>query len=78
MGFWRGVGYFISIVIIIIGFLLFPIGIIGVILGLIFIWLLKRSASQERMEKDLKEIKDLHKQKNLTQNDTKDLDKNKE
>jgi uncharacterized membrane-anchored protein YhcB (DUF1043 family) len=74
MGFWRGVGYFISIVIIIIGFLLFPIGLIGVILGFIFIWLLKRSASQERMEKDLKEIKDLYKQKNLTQNDTKDLD----
>jgi uncharacterized membrane-anchored protein YhcB (DUF1043 family) len=78
MGFWRGVGYFISIVIIIIGFLLFPIGLIGVILGFIFIWLLKRSASQERMEKDLKEIKDLYKQKNLTQNDTKDLDKDKE
>ena len=78
MGFWRGVGYFISIVIIIIGFLLFPIGLIGVILGFIFIWLLKRSASQERMEKDVKEIKDLYKQKNLTQNDTKDLDKDKE
>jgi hypothetical protein len=56
MGFWRGVGYFISILMIIFGFLMFPIGLVSVMLGFIFIWMLKRGASQERMEKHLKEI----------------------
>jgi len=57
MGFWRGVGYFISILMVIGGLLgaLFTYGasLVSTILGFIFIWMLKRSASQERMEKDL-------------------------
>jgi len=67
MGFWRGVGYFISVLIIIAGFLFFPIGLIGVVIGFIFIWMLKRSASQERMEKHLKEISDTNKERSLRQ-----------
>jgi len=61
MGFWRGVGYFISILMIIGGLLgaLFTYGasLVSTILGFIFIWMLKRSASQERMEKTLREIR---------------------
>jgi len=40
--------------------------------------MLKRGASQERMEKNLKEMKDMYKERNLRENDTKDLDKYKE
>jgi hypothetical protein len=54
--FWRGLGYFISIIIIIVGFLFFPIGLVGVVIGFIFIWMLKRSASQQRMERAMKEM----------------------
>jgi Flp pilus assembly protein TadB len=65
MGFWRGVGYFISIIIIIIGIAFFPVGIIGIILGAIFIWMLKRGASQERVEKQLKELNERDKARSL-------------
>ena len=68
MGFWRGVGYFFSIVIIIIGLLLLPIGLIGVVLGFIFIWMLRRSAGQERMEKHLREINERDKARTLRKN----------
>jgi uncharacterized membrane protein len=51
--FWRGLGYFLSIIIIIVGFLFFPIGLIGVVLGFIFIWMLRRSAQQEKIVKHL-------------------------
>ena len=60
MGFWRGVGYFISIIMIIVGLL--TIGSIItlpiLILGIIFILILKRGASQQRIEKYVKEIRD--------------------
>jgi hypothetical protein len=54
--FWRGLGYFISIIIIIVGFLFFPIGLVGVILGFIFIWMLRRSAKQEDIIKHLRNL----------------------
>ena len=56
LGFRRGVGYFFSIIIIIIGLTLFPIGLIGVVLGFIFIWMLRRSARKERIERQVKQI----------------------
>jgi hypothetical protein len=61
MGFWRGVGYFISILFVIGGLIIIPFtygaSLVSTILGFIFIWMLKRSAAQERMEKTLKEIR---------------------
>ena len=82
MGFWRGVGYFISILFVIGGLIMIPFtygaSLVSTILGFIFIWMLKRSAAQERMEKNLKEMKDMYKERNLRENDTKDLDKYKE
>ena len=68
MGFWRGVGYFFSVIIIIIGLLLLPIGLVGVVLGLIFIWMLRRSAGQERIEKHLREINERDKARTLREN----------
>ena len=65
MGFWRGVGYFISILIIIAGIAFLPIGIVGIIIGAIFIWLLRKSARQERIEKQLKEINERDKARSL-------------
>ena len=58
MGFWRVVGYFISIIMIIGGLLYFPLGLLIAIPGFIFIWMLRRSASQERIEKLVQDIRD--------------------
>jgi uncharacterized membrane protein (DUF106 family) len=75
VGFWRGVGYFISIIIIIVGIALFPVGIIGIILGAIFIWMLRRSAGQERIEKRLKEIDERDKARSLKENADRDKER---
>lgn len=56
MGFWRNVGYFWSALMIIGGIILFPLGIVSIGLGLFFIYLLKHSAREERIEKHLKKI----------------------
>ena len=74
MGFWRGVGYFISILFIIGGFILFPYGLVVVILGIIFIWMLRRGAGQERIEKHLKEIRDIDKERSLREIADRDRD----
>src|SRR6266508_1056257 len=62
MGFWRGVGYFFSMLIIIGGlFLIFAnpiIGIIPIVLGIIFIWALRKSGQVAIMQKDLKYMAD--------------------
>jgi len=78
LGFWRGVGYFISVLIIIGGILFLPYGIVAIILGIIFIWMLRRGASQARMEKTLKEIRDIDRERSLREiadRDKTDLDK---
>lgn len=58
MGFWRGVGYFISIIMIIGGILFAPLGLIVTLVGIIFIFMLRSGASRERQEKYLKQIRD--------------------
>ena len=72
MGFWRGVGYFISIIIILLGIAFFPIGIVAIIIGAIFIWMLRRSAGQERIEKRLREIDEKDKARSLKEDGDKD------
>jgi Ca2+/Na+ antiporter len=64
MGFLRGVGYFFSILMIIVGIAFFPLGLIVAIAGGIFCWMLKKSAKQERLEKQLKSIVDNQKNQN--------------
>lgn len=56
MGFGRNVGYFFAILMVMGGLLAFPIGLVIAIPGFIFIWMLKRSAATERIEKELKSI----------------------
>lgn len=56
MGFWRGVGYFWAILMIIGGLLLFPFGIISMILGAVLIVYLQNSAKNEKIEKHLQKI----------------------
>ena len=75
VGFWRGVGYFISILIIIAGITFLPIGIVGIIIGAIFIWILRKSARQERIEKQLKEINERDKARSLREISERDKDK---
>jgi uncharacterized membrane protein len=62
MGFWRSVGYLFSILIIVGGlFLIFAnpiIGIIPIVLGIIFIWALRKSGQVASMQKDLKYMAD--------------------
>lgn len=65
MSFWRGLGYFISIIIIILGFIFLPLGLVAVIIGFIFIWMLRRGAKQEKIEKHLKEINERDKARSL-------------
>ena len=61
----RGIGYSISIIMIIVGFLFFPLGLIISVMGFIFIWMLNRSASQERIEKQLKGIGERDRERSL-------------
>jgi hypothetical protein len=57
MSITRGIGYFLAIVLFIIpGFILFPLGLLWAALGFVFIWMLRRSAAQEKMTKYLKKI----------------------
>jgi hypothetical protein len=60
MGFARNVGYFFSILFVIGGLIMIPFtygaSAISTILGFIFIWMLRRSAAQERMEKHLEHM----------------------
>ena len=56
MGFWRNVGYIINSFGIIICLILFPIGLLGIWIPLVFIWMLKKSARDERMERHLRHM----------------------
>jgi membrane protein insertase Oxa1/YidC/SpoIIIJ len=57
MGVLRAIGYFIAIVIIIVGIIFFPIGIVAIIGGIIMIWALRKGGQVSNMQKDLKAIK---------------------
>ena len=53
----RAIGYFIAIVIIIVGIIFFPIGIVAIIGGIIMIWALRKGGQVSNMQKDLKELR---------------------
>ncbi len=57
MGFLRGVGYFIAILILIAGIFLFPYGIILIIIAIIMMWALHKGGQVTSMQKDLKSIR---------------------
>ena len=62
MGILRGIGYFIAIVIIVAGILLFPIGLILIIPAIIMIWMLRKGGQVSSMQKELKSIKKIEEQ----------------
>jgi len=53
MGFWRNCGYFWGVVMILGGILLFPLGIVSMILGGLLIAWLRSHATQEKLLKQL-------------------------
>ena len=57
MGILRGIGYFIAIVILVAGIILFPIGLILIIPAIIMIWMLRKGGQVSNMQKELKSIK---------------------
>jgi predicted membrane protein len=57
MGFLRGLGYFIAILILIVGIVLFPYGIILIIIAIIMMYALHKGGQVTSMQKDLKEIR---------------------
>jgi len=57
MGVMRGIGYFIAILIIIAGIVFLPLEIIGIILGIIMIYVLHKGGQVSNMQNSLKEIK---------------------
>jgi len=59
MGFWRNVGYVWAALMIIFGILLFPFGLISVILGIVLIMILRHNAHEERMEKYMNRMTDM-------------------
>jgi len=62
MGILRGIGYFIAIVILVAGILLFPIGLILVIPAIIMMWMLHKGGQVTSMQKELKSIKKIEEQ----------------
>ncbi len=53
----RAIGYFIAIVILVAGIILFPIGLILIIPAIIMIWMLRKGGQVSNMQKELKSIK---------------------
>ena len=59
MGFLRGFGYFIAIVILIIGIVLFPYGIPLVIGAIVMMYVLHKGGQVTSMQKEMKSIRKL-------------------
>jgi len=51
MGFWRVIGNICAALMIVGGILLFPFGIISIILGIFLAWMMHKNAADERQEK---------------------------
>jgi len=56
MGFWRGFGYFLNIIGIIICLLAFPIGLLAIWIPILLIYVLRKGAKNEDMRKDIHEM----------------------
>ena len=54
MGFWRNVGYFWSGVMIILGLMMLPYGVVSIGLGIFLILYLKWDADEDKQEKEVK------------------------
>ncbi len=63
MGVLRGIGYFFASILLIIGLLLFPIGLVLIIPAIIWMWFLHKGGQVTAMKKDLKQIRKLEEEK---------------
>ena len=59
MGFWRGVGYVIAILILIGGIISFPIGLVLIIPAVIMLWMLKKGGEVASIKKDMKAVREI-------------------
>ena len=59
MGFWRGVGYVIAILILIVGIVSFPIGLVLIIPAVIMLWMLKKGGEVAAIKKDMKAVREI-------------------
>jgi len=59
MGILRGSGYAVAIIILIVGIVLFPIGLVLIIPAVIMLWALKKGGQVSSMQKDLKTMRKL-------------------
>ncbi len=59
MGLLRGIGYFFAVILLIIGLVLFPLGIPIIIGAIIWMWALHKGGQVTAMKKDLQRLKDL-------------------
>jgi hypothetical protein len=53
MGVLRGIGYFFASILLIIGILLFPYGLVLIIIAIIWMWALHKGGQVTKMQKDL-------------------------
>jgi len=63
MAILRGIGYGIGIIILIMGIVSFPLGLVLIIPAVIMLWLLKKGGQVSRMQKDLKELRRLEEER---------------
>ena len=59
MGFWRGVGYVIAILILIAGIVTLPIGLVLIIPAIIMMWMLKKGGEVAAIKKDMKAVREI-------------------
>ena len=59
MGLLRGIGYFFGILLIIGGVLIFPVGLVLIIPGIIMLWALKKGGEVASIKKDMKAVREI-------------------
>jgi UPF0716 family protein affecting phage T7 exclusion len=59
MGFWRGVGYVIAILILIAGIVTLPIGLVLIIPAGIMLWMLKKGGEVASIKKDMRAVREI-------------------
>ena len=59
MGFLRGLGYFVAILILIGGIVTLPIGLVLIIPAVIMLWMLKKGGEVAAIKKDMKAVREI-------------------
>ena len=59
MGLLRGIGYFFGILLIIGGIIIFPVGLVLIIPGIIMLWALKKGGEVASIKKDMKAVREI-------------------